>query len=156
MLVLEHVSLGGKASDINLLSGQLLLSQQVILNDISAKFMNQGQGSRFPLLLATPKCLLNRITIFQIIFSLFLLSFYSSISHIICSVDIIRRATQRSPLSSYIHFSICVFSVLMKNVKNFLFICLVITQIDFEHLYYRKALCQAWAFVSEQSRKTNQ
>jgi len=43
-LVLEHVSLAGKkASDISLLFGQLLLSWKIILNDISAKSVNQRQ-----------------------------------------------------------------------------------------------------------------
>lgn len=50
---------GEKASNISLRFGQLLLSRQIILDDISAKWVNQRQGSLFPLRLAIVKSLLN-------------------------------------------------------------------------------------------------
>ena len=75
-----------------------------------------------------------------------LVSFYNSISYIICSVDLIRRGTTGSPLSSCTHSLIL--CVLMKCVKDFLIICLAIAQIVFELLWYAQALCQGllWAY----------
>ena len=75
-----------------------------------------------------------------------LLSFYNSISYIICSVDLIRRGTTGSPLSSCSHSLIL--RVLMKCVKDFLVICLAIAQIVFELLWYAQALCQGllWGY----------
>ena len=125
----------GKKASV-LLFGHLLLSQQIVLNDISAKLVNQRQGSLFPLLLVTPKCLLDWITLFQIIFSSFLVSFYNSTSFIICFVNLVRRVTTGVPLSSSICSSVvCVLSVSMKCVKDGLIVCLVIAQIVFEPLY---------------------
>lgn len=126
-----------KSLDISLLFGHLLLSQKIALNDISSKLVKQRQKQLISVVMSYPHVFVELNYAFSVnSFHYFCYLFIIVFLHIICSVDLTRRATTESRQSSCTHFLIlCVLSILMKCVKDFLISCLVITQIIFEHLW---------------------